>query len=181
VGVRPGLAVFASAALSTVFLTAGVSKLRDLSAFREALSEHRWLPSRFVPSIAVVIPSLELACLALLWTPPTRRVGAALATTLLVAFSVTLVVNLASHSGADCGCFGGRTKEKVSWLSLVRNGVLTGLALIVFFSPTSGPLAMLAATLAGIGAGTLLLLVDQAAATFREDWISADAPLREEL
>ncbi len=166
-----GLPAFASAALSVVFLAAAVAKFRDLSAFRTALGGYRLLPERYVSSLALTVPSLELACAALVWTPMTRQLGAVLATVLLAAFSLVLVVALVRHEQVDCGCFGTSTQQQISGTSLVRNVLLAALALAVVLSGRGRPLIDMGALLSGVGTALLLLLVDQAGTVFRRDWI----------
>ena len=127
----------AAAVLAVVFTWAALAKLVRRDETADAFGS---LGLRHPAELAVVVPLLELfVALELLLMP---LVGAYGALFLLVAFTVVLVRVVRRDVAVGCACFGSmsnRPAEPVSWRSLVRNGVLVALALVVA-AGASGPI-----------------------------------------
>ncbi|MEF9603853.1 methylamine utilization protein MauE, partial [Paracoccus sp. PXZ] len=63
---------------------------------------------------------------------PLAAPAAITAAGLLLVFAAALAINvLRGRTQIDCGCFRNGLKQPVSWLLVLRNLVLTGLALAV--------------------------------------------------
>jgi hypothetical protein len=105
-----------------------------------------------------------------LWIPFARRPAAIIAALMLSGFSIVLVRSILAGVQADCGCFGSRARDRVSWRSVVRNVVLIALALIAAV-PRADGLGPSGALLAGVGIGVLVLVVDLAAAGLSRNWV----------
>jgi uncharacterized membrane protein YphA (DoxX/SURF4 family) len=114
----------AGAALGVVLLVAGVAKRVD----------RRWpvaASSLGAPSWAVAaLPWVEIALGALLVSGLGAPLPAVAAALLLLLFTVLLVVNLVRGRRPPCACFGSRSHEPISELSVARNIGLLALAVV---------------------------------------------------
>ncbi|MCA1846389.1 MAG: DoxX family membrane protein [Actinobacteria bacterium] len=116
--------------LGVVFGLAGAAKLMDRVGGRRALVDFG-IPPRFAAPGAVLVPVAELGVAAALLARPWARLGAVGALVLLVVFSVALAVNLAAGRKTDCHCFGRLHSSPIGSATLLRNGVLAGLSILV--------------------------------------------------
>ena len=114
----------AGAVLGLVLLVAGIAKRVDRGwpAAARALGAPAW-------AIAP-LPWVEIGLGAMLISGLLRPWPAALAAVLLVLFTVLVVVNLARGRRPPCACFGARSHEPISALSVLRNVGLLGLAAV---------------------------------------------------
>lgn len=117
-------------ALVGVFVLAAIGKILDREGSRRALKEFG-VPSALVPTAAVVLPIAELASAGLLVPGVTATAGAALAAALLLTFTAGIVSALRRGETPDCHCFGQIHSEPVGGVTLVRNGILLALAVLV--------------------------------------------------
>jgi uncharacterized membrane protein YphA (DoxX/SURF4 family) len=110
-------------ALGVVFLYAAWTKLREPWAiFAIAIDSYQVLPTRAVEITAHVLPWFEL-CLGLVLIAGVWLRAATLATSLLLAVFLGLMVRaLFKGMDIDCGCFG--PGERLSWVTLLRDGAL---------------------------------------------------------
>jgi hypothetical protein len=138
--------------LASVLLLAGAAKLRDRASFSKTLMELGVGPAS-APRAAVGLPVAELTVAGALLVPASAGVAAAAAVVLLLVLSAGVVVALARGRTADCGCFGKDHSARLGGLTLVRNGMLVGLAagLVAVgprdLTPSSRSLAALAAVM----------------------------------
>jgi len=162
--------------LAAVFVVAGIAKLGDRRGTREAVVGFG-VPGRIAWPVAVALPIAELTVAFLVLPGSTQVVGAAGALALLVVFSVTIAASLASGRAPECHCFGQLHSAPASWKTLVRNGGLAGLGVVVLVEGLLGtrPSALswlgsldatamlaLAAGVVAIGLGFALLAVTRA-------------------
>ncbi len=148
--------------MTIVLVGAAWGKLRRPDLFRVSLHSYRVIPAAAIPLLMALIPTLELMFAALQWVEPLQPlVGIAMAV-MFVAFTLLLVRSLLRGVAADCGCFGGGSHQKVSWLSVGRNLVLIALALAGAFSERGLSGGWFPAALSGIGIAALVLVLDQA-------------------
>src|SRR5438445_2743312 len=90
-------------ALAAVFLTAGVTKLRDVPGTRRAVADFGVPPAAAAPA-ALLLPVAEIFVAAGL-VAATTAVGAATgALVLLALFSAAVAANLAGGRRPDCHC-----------------------------------------------------------------------------
>ncbi|MGH2871650.1 MAG: MauE/DoxX family redox-associated membrane protein [Solirubrobacteraceae bacterium] len=122
-----------------VFALAGVSKLANLAASRDAV-EGFGVPPRLARTVGTAIPFVELAVAVALLPTPSARWGAIGAAVLLAAFSAGIAGALRQGLAPDCNCFGQVASAPVSAKTLLRNGILAALAL---FAAIAGPGAAL--------------------------------------
>lgn len=154
-------AYFSVSALTVVLVVSGWSKLRAPYNFRRALGTFKMVPETAVPVLVVLVPAVELGLAALQWSPALQPGVSFVMTGMFVAFTLLLLHPLVTGQQADCGCFGAAAAEKVSWFSILRNVVLIGLALMGAAAGDGASRGALPAVLAGLGCGSLVLLLDQ--------------------
>ena len=114
-----------TALVGVVFLFAGVQKLMSWSAWRID-ARAQGVP----PHVVAVVPLIEVVLgVALIVLQPTAVVlGFAL--TVLVSFTVHLVVRVRRGDKVPCGCFGSTRRVPPSWRDVWRNaGLMTCLVL----------------------------------------------------
>jgi hypothetical protein len=106
--------------LAGVFAWAGIAKLRapkrTARAFR-ALGVD--------PRFAHVVPVIELTLAVAIVVQPVASLFAAL---LLGAFTVVIA---RANPGVGCACFGSASTAPLSWVQVLRNGLLIGVAIAV--------------------------------------------------
>ena len=110
--------------VGSLFVLAGVAKLRDRAGFRRAVDRYRLLPSWVVGPFAAVLPWMEVAVGAALIAGVAIVPAAGLITVLLVGFAVAMAVNLGRGRDIDCGCAGAVGATRISWWLVARNTVL---------------------------------------------------------
>ena len=94
-------------ALAAIFGAAGAWKLYAPAAAGIRLVEVA-VPSAYGLPLAVLLGSLEMFAALMLLLPPYRRVGAAVAGTLLAVFMVYMASRYGQLKGTECGCLPGR-------------------------------------------------------------------------
>jgi len=114
-----------TALVGVVFLFAGVQKLMSWSAWRID-ARAQGVP----PHVVAVVPLIEVVLgVALIVLQPTAVVlGFAL--TVLVSFTVHLVVRVRRGDKVPCGCFGSTRRVPPSWRDVWRNCVLMACLLL---------------------------------------------------
>ena len=125
--------------LAALFLFAACAKLFTIADFVSNLSnlfEQRWV----WPAAIAVIAS-ELTAAALLIFPHTVRLGAALASTLLLGFAAYALyyVYVLHGEPLECGCFGRLIASQLGVATALRNLALLLPAALVFFLPPRRP------------------------------------------
>ena len=127
--------------LGVIFVYAAGLKLRDPWAlFAMAIDSYQVLPVWAVELVARVLPWFELLLGILLIAGLWRSVSTVAASLLLVVFFSLMVRAMAKGMQIDCGCFG--PGERLSWITLVRDGALlaTSLFLVAHALACSGEL-----------------------------------------
>jgi uncharacterized membrane protein YphA (DoxX/SURF4 family) len=116
--------------LGGVFVFAAWMKLREPWAlFALSIDSYQVLPSWAVELAARALPWFELllgvALIAGVW----RGASAVAASLLLAVFFGLMVMAMAKGMQIDCGCFG--PGERLSWITLLRDGALLATSLFV--------------------------------------------------
>jgi uncharacterized membrane protein YphA (DoxX/SURF4 family) len=118
--------------LGLIFLAAAWTKMpwrQPAVFFAMTIDSYRLLPFWGVNLVAHGLPWLELAIGLLLLLGRQLRVVATIASLLLLGFFSLMVRTYALGLEINCGCFG--PGERLGPLSLVRDGSLLALALVV--------------------------------------------------
>src|SRR4051794_29054289 len=121
--------------LAVVFATAGVGKLRDLQGSRQSLQEFG-VGERLARPAGLLLPLAELAVAVALIFRPTAQWGALAALLLLLVFLAGIGNALRQGFAPACNCFGQLHPAPPGRGTLIRNAVLSALAL---FAPPGGP------------------------------------------
>lgn len=128
--------------LAAAFLAAGAAKLRHQARFRETLAEFG-VASRFIGSVALVLPAVEIAAAALLLTNPATQSGAVVSASLLVVFIAAIAYQLARGRSPHCTCFGHVGSRPIDGATLARNlALLSGAVLLALTDPARANDAM---------------------------------------
>lgn len=164
-----GIATASAYFLAAAFVVASGSKLAA-GARTTATFHALGLPA--AKGMARAVPLVELVVAVALVAAP--AVGGVAALVMLAAFSAVLARAVASGIGAPCACFGRPRAEPVSVVDIVRNILLSALAVVALGAdrptrPSIGDMAVVAAAVVG---GTLLLAVLRwvHAARHSSDW-----------
>ena len=155
--------LLASVALAAVFAVAATTKLADRAGTREAVVAFG-APDWSAGALALLLPLAELTVAGLLLWPETAVYGAIGALLLLAIFSVAVGVSLARGRAPDCHCFGQLHSAPASWKTLVRNGVLAGLAVVSLAGNVSDDQESATSWLGDLEGAELLALVVAAVA-----------------
>ena len=131
------LLLSARCVLAVVFLVAAVGKLLDLTASQQAL-EGFGVPPRIARPAGPLLPAAELAVAAALLIQPIALIGAAGALVLLLIFIAGVTYAMSQGRAPDCHCFGQIHSEPAGPSTLIRNGLLVAVAIVILVGG-SGP------------------------------------------
>lgn len=141
-----GLLTLGQLLLALVFVVAGLAKFGDPPGTRRMLTAFG-APTALIPFLGLFLPLAELAVGVGLVIPRTARWGLMGSLLLLAVFSAVIAGALLRNKHPDCRCFGQLARAPISGRTLVRNAVLFGLALFLFFQKPSGTGAIVTAGL----------------------------------
>lgn len=130
---HPYTTVIARAVVGGLLLVAGVTKLFDRPGLAQTVEQYGVLPQSIARPFARLLPWVEVAVGAMLLLGLWTRASAGAAVVLLGAFSVTVGINLARDRDLECHCFGNLHRSRISRVTLVRNLLLTLLAIQPLF------------------------------------------------
>jgi len=126
--------------LAALFLFAAVAKLVTLKSFAanvgELISATGHTQTRWTWPVTIGVIGIEILAALLILLPKTVRLGALLASALLVGFSAFALYyryGLGYPEGLECGCFGGVISSQLGVTTALRNLVLLIPALVLFF------------------------------------------------
>jgi uncharacterized membrane protein YphA (DoxX/SURF4 family) len=129
---HPKLTLAARVLIGLVFIGAALSKLADPPGFAKTIWAYELLPSWSLNPLALLLPWLELLCGLALCLGFWLRSAVLWAGTLLLAFTLALMINLARNRPVDCGCFGAAApKTQAERLTDMRGSLLRDLALLL--------------------------------------------------
>jgi uncharacterized membrane protein YphA (DoxX/SURF4 family)/peroxiredoxin len=121
--------------LAAVFLLAGVSKLADRKGASKAFNDFG-VPSPFAQPLSLLLSLAEIAVALALVPVALAWYGAWAALALLSIFVIGIAITLARGRSPDCHCFGQLHSAPVGRATLIRNGILGGMAgWLVFRGP----------------------------------------------
>ncbi len=116
--------------LGAIFLYAAWVKLREPWAlFAIAIDGYQILPVWAVEIVARFLPWFELLLGILLVVGVWRGISTTAASLLLALFFSLMVRAMIKGMEIDCGCFG--PGDRLSWVTLVRDGALLGSSVFV--------------------------------------------------
>lgn len=124
-----------------ILLLAGIQKIIHPDEFSLAVYRFHLLPDFLVNIVALYLTWLQLACaICLLFIPRYRVAALTIVLLLLCVFTCGIIINLLRGTNFSCGCFTTSPLAKpMSWLSVIRNGILMGLVAIALFGNRKAP------------------------------------------
>lgn len=159
--------------LAAVFAVAGVAKLLDREGSREGL-EGFGVPARFAAPGAIALPLVELLVAILLLPVPTAFYAGIAALVLLLAFIGGIAYNMSKGRAPDCHCFGQLHSEPAGWSTLIRNGVLSLVAVLLLTGGPNDPGYSFVSWLGDLSGAEIvlgILLIVALAAVAGEGWL----------
>ncbi|MCB9890085.1 MAG: DoxX family protein [Planctomycetes bacterium] len=120
-----------AALLGIVFVSSGGVKATDVDAFAVNVGEYGIVPDSLVRATAITIVLIEVATGVALFVIP--RLGARVATILLLVFVAVLGYGMARGLDIDCGCLPFGIRESLT-AAIVRDGVMIAAASFVLYS-----------------------------------------------
>lgn len=117
--------------LGGLFVYASLNKINYPAEFSDNIAAYLLVPYWLVDPIAIFLPWVELVSGVCLVTGIRVRASAAVISTLLGVFTVTLIVVLIRKTPIDCGCF-HNVGDPVSWLTVGRDLIWLSMGLFVY-------------------------------------------------
>jgi uncharacterized membrane protein YphA (DoxX/SURF4 family) len=120
--------------LAFIFIYAGTEKISDPEGFAISISNYRLLPVSTLNFFAITLPWIEIITGILLISGIFVKENSTIIFSLLLIFTIAIVISLFRGLSIDCGCFGKGTQ--VGLLKLTENMlmIIGSLFLIVFGS-----------------------------------------------
>jgi len=136
--IRRWVVVISRFGLVALFLFTAFAKLSILKEFASSVSEllaASGFTARWMWPVTVAVITLELVIAALLLIPRTVRIGALLASLLLIGFAAFALyyVYVLHGEPLECGCFGKIIGSQLGLKTALRNLALLVPALLVLF------------------------------------------------
>ena len=145
--------LFFTTFLMVILTISGISKLLNLSSFKETLFEIGF--SKKLSTILIyIVPSVELLIVILLIFKQTQYVGLFSTLILCLAFICVTLYSLKSSKKIKCNCFGSLTEEKLGVNTFAHITLLIIPVLYILFSKESK--YILSYSFSEIGYATLL-------------------------
>ena len=128
--------------LALIMLNALWHKLADFKRFAAVIPHYRGVPPALATAVVIGVVSAESVALAMLVLPMLSVFGAVLSGSLIFLYGMLIAVNVSlGNRQVDCGC--GGKPQPLSWVLVVRNVALSGLALLAVAAPFT-PLSLMA-------------------------------------
>lgn len=126
------LILLACVFLFSIFISAGIGKLIDIEGSKKSLKEMGF-SNKQIPFLAFTLPIVEIITgigfliNGLMWF------SAAIATILLLSFSIFTAYQIKRGSSADCHCFGAIHSELISPKVIIRNLLFIFVSIFLLF------------------------------------------------
>jgi uncharacterized membrane protein YphA (DoxX/SURF4 family) len=116
------LLLVARIVLGFIFIYAGVEKISDPEAFAISISNYRLLPIATINFFAITLPWIELVAGILLIFGIAVKENSSILFSMLLVFTIAIVISLFRGLSIDCGCFG--KGSQIGLLKLVENTLM---------------------------------------------------------
>lgn len=93
-----------------IFIYAGAEKISDPEAFAISISNYRLLPTAAINFFAIILPWIELVAGILLIFGIAVKENSSVLFSMLLVFTIAIVISLFRGLSIDCGCFGKGTQ-----------------------------------------------------------------------
>lgn len=111
-------------AVSGIFVTAGILKLKDPDATLVAVFQYKLLSWEASGIVANYLPFVEITAAVGLWIPRVRAGASALCLALCLIFMLALGSAIARNLDVSCGCFGTTDLKTQSARRLFEDAIL---------------------------------------------------------
>lgn len=116
--------------LGFVFIYAGAEKISDPEAFAISISNYRLLPIESLNFFAITLPWIELVAGVLILFGISVKENSSIICSMLLVFTIAIVISLFRGLSIDCGCFGkgsqiGLLKLGENTLMIIGSFILT--------------------------------------------------------
>jgi hypothetical protein len=138
-GVAALLGVQLAAFLAVLLWASSLHKLIQRGRGQTAIHDFAGVPRRLAPFALAAVAAAEVLAGLLLWLPPSRVAGAALAALIWGGY-LTLILRAIAQGrrDADCGCSFGAAQRPLGAYQVGRNALLTGAALLLAAASAAG-------------------------------------------
>lgn len=92
--------------LGFIFIYAGVEKISDPDAFAISISNYRLFPIGSLNFFAITLPWIELVAGILILFGIAVKENSSIICSMLLVFTIAIVISLFRGLSIDCGCFG---------------------------------------------------------------------------
>lgn len=120
--------------LGFVFIYAGAEKISDPEAFAISISNYRLLPIASINIIAITLPWIELVAGVLLIFGIAVKENSSILFSMLLVFTIAIVISLFRGLSIDCGCFGKGTQIGLYKLGENTLMIISSFLLMIFGS-----------------------------------------------
>jgi len=118
--------------LGFVFIYAAVEKIADPEGFAVSISNYRILPTALINIFAVAFPWIELISGILIIYGVCVKENSFIIGSLMLIFTVMVLVAVLRGLDIDCGCFGTGDASKVGLTKIIENIVLIVVSINLF-------------------------------------------------
>lgn len=127
---QPYLLLIPRAIVGLLLIIGGVGKGINLREFKQIIYAYNLIPAPLVGMFSYSLPWIEMITGIALLLKVLSPFAEFIAVGLFLIFAIAVGINLLrGRREIPCGCFSGRV-EKLSWLIVSRNMMLSGLALL---------------------------------------------------
>ena len=105
--------------LAFIFIYAGTEKISDPEGFALSISNYRLLPISSINFISITLPWIEIVTGILLLFGIAVKENSTIIFSMLIIFTIAIVISLLRGLSIDCGCFGKGTQ--IGMLKLGEN------------------------------------------------------------
>lgn len=118
--------------ISYIFIYAGAIKISDTEAFAISISNYRLLPVSTSNFFAITLPWLELITGILLLFGIAVKENSTIIFSMLLIFTIAIIISLFRGLSIDCGCFGKGTQ--IGLMKLGENLLMiVGLLILIVY------------------------------------------------
>ena len=118
--------------LGGIFIYAGFLKAGDARSFAGTIAAYKILPYFLNVLVASILPWWEILLGVLLVTGYRIRAAAASVALINIVFTIALAAAMARGLDIDCGCFGNETTKTPLYISLLRDIIFIGMAVMIY-------------------------------------------------
>jgi uncharacterized membrane protein YphA (DoxX/SURF4 family) len=108
--------------LGFIFIYAGAEKIADPEAFAISISNYRLLPIESLNFFAITLPWIELVTGVLILFGIAVKENSSIICSMLLVFTIAIVISLFRGLSIDCGCFG--KGSQIGLLKLGENSLM---------------------------------------------------------